>query len=156
MDLARILESVFPDRFTLTSTSEYYILDLLAHVRCNIRDCEDLEELTRVLPGQLASHAYNEVMRNKDRGTSSDRLVEYLAAEILEISATYTANEKKKRITIERISCALREDAELAELFKDILDKPMPSTMCKAVTRSGKPCTRRPQSGEIYCWQHLK
>jgi hypothetical protein len=48
-------------------------------------------------------------------------IIEYIMAELLEISSNIANNKRKVRITVPFITQAIKEDEELSELFKDIL-----------------------------------
>ena len=47
-------------------------------------------------------------------------VVEYLCAEIIELSGNVTRDDKRQRITVDDLVVAITEDEELAKLYKDI------------------------------------
>lgn len=134
--LLNILHCMHGEALTIHPWAQEYILHLLFPVyqKLSTIDCERVEELAFILPGELASHAHYQVV-NVQTGQAITKVIEYIAAEILELAGKALIsinNRNKKSMPVDpttEIGCfhvnyAIAQDTELSELLKDLLPPP--------------------------------
>ncbi|MDD4930602.1 MAG: NADAR domain-containing protein [Candidatus Colwellbacteria bacterium] len=84
------------------------------------------KNIEEILPEDLGRHALSELRRNIARDESlyiRHVVIEYLLAEILELSGNLARDKKKVKITSEFISKAIEGDEELNSFFNSVKDK---------------------------------
>lgn len=126
VDLLAIQKSVHPS-LNITSSATAYILDLLRTVEQQLArvDCTNYEELEQVLPRELAEHAARSM---QDVVQPLYSVLEYLAAEILDLAGTAALDSKRTNITMFHVNYAVNKDHELRTLFKSSIPPPC---LCK-------------------------
>jgi hypothetical protein len=123
------------DGLSIEPSAAKYICRLLEHVKGKLEDvdCADLTALSRVLPGELAPHAEHEI-RTQVHLSPLRTTLEYVAAEILELSGNEALDRGEKKIGRFHINHAVNIDLELRRLLCTVIPPPC---LCALPVRFG-------------------
>jgi hypothetical protein len=106
-----VLRHVRPD-YKITDAAKK---DVVAYVR-KVEDLGGAKEIVKGLPGTLGKSAQKSAQKDK-WGNSTGAVIEYIIAEIMELSGDKAHANKRTTIKPDDILLAIAADPELAQLF---------------------------------------
>ena len=116
--IKKVFRQVHPDT-GLSQDALNYIVTLIKPIWKKVQRNNDVESLQEIL-GEIYKHAMREL--NNEKGNfykqyDKKRIIEYLVAEIIELSGNVTRDERRRRIMERDVIRAIKNDKELSEVF---------------------------------------